>query len=280
MAIEAKKSTDDWFPVMLLHTNATTPATAITAVTGWYARAGATTYSIYTIAGPQWVAYGSGAYAVEMGQGEFTQEDHYFVLIEPGDPSVLPYRFIADVADETRAELSDHISAIHDDTGTSGVQIAADQVVATVDVVSAIVGLNDPTVDAIADGVWTEDLTGHAAATDAATKVLGILDDTGTSGVQIATNQSVQTLGNLAVAARTQAASAVWAHNLSGYTAAAVTNATQAGEALRVTRQRLVGYGEWDDNLNRTFVYDQDETTVLVQLDHATTAPTTARTPS
>ena len=83
--LEAKKAADGWLPVRLVDaTDGFTAETGLAAGTGataYYAAAGATSWSIYTIGTADWRETGSGNYWLNIGASEFAAEGRYMLTV-------------------------------------------------------------------------------------------------------------------------------------------------------------------------------------------------------
>lgn len=134
---EGKKSTDRYFPVYLASSNGE-PVTGLlpTEATVQYATAGAATLNPYTLDTENWIELGEGFYSLQIGASEFASEGGYPLLVMgTGADTVAAY---VEVRDRLPAEMDDDIisltatlttvasevSAVLDDTGTSGVKLA------------------------------------------------------------------------------------------------------------------------------------------------------------
>ena len=127
--MQAKKSTDTWFPVVLLDdTDGKTAETGVAFgdVTCKYyqASSGATSLQTYSVTTDDWKEAGEGMYSLRIGASEFANEGIYEVSVDAAVART--YRFPVEVADKTHAEVVDDIETIDGivddilvDTGTT-----------------------------------------------------------------------------------------------------------------------------------------------------------------
>lgn len=110
---EGKKSTDKWFPVVLIDdTDFKTPEAGkvFGDVTAKYSVGGASALTTYTVATADWKETGEGNYWLRIGAAEFTTENKYEVQVVCA--GCLTYRFAVEVRDKTVAEMMDDVGTL------------------------------------------------------------------------------------------------------------------------------------------------------------------------
>jgi len=113
MAYDGKKSTDMWYPVLLLdEIDFKTPETGKVYgdVTVKYEAVSATSQSTYTVGSGDWTEAGNGEYSLRIGASEFTAETKYQVSVACS--GCLTHRFVVEVTDKTKAEMIDDIDTL------------------------------------------------------------------------------------------------------------------------------------------------------------------------
>jgi len=126
--MQAKISTDTWFPVVLLDaTDGDTEETGVaySDLTVKYVKMdGTDTLATYSVASGNWDEKGEGIYSLQIGASEFDSEGIWEVSVSAAVAK--KYRFYVDVVDKTHAELVDdvatvdgNVDAILVDTGTT-----------------------------------------------------------------------------------------------------------------------------------------------------------------
>jgi len=117
--MEGKKSTDKWFPVILVdENNYKTPETgkAFGDITVKYSYEAATSATTATITVSDWTEVGEGNYWVQLGNPEFANEGKYQVEVQC--TGCYTYRFPVEVTDKTFAEVTDIIDTLNTNIGT------------------------------------------------------------------------------------------------------------------------------------------------------------------
>jgi hypothetical protein len=113
MTYEGKKSTDKWFPVVLIDDDDFLTAktgVAFGDVTCKYSFEGATSLTTYTVTATEWKEAGEGKYWLLIGASEFTAEGKYEVSVTVTDAIV--YNFTVEVRDKTIAESMNDVDSI------------------------------------------------------------------------------------------------------------------------------------------------------------------------
>lgn len=167
--MQAKKSTDTWFPVVLLDdTDGKTAETGVAFgdVTCKYyqASSGATSLQTYSVTTDDWKEAGEGMYSLKIGAGEFSAEGIWEVSIAAAVART--YRFYVEVVDKTAADVVDDIETIDGivddilvDTGTTiptvvdAIKTKTDNLPASPAAVGSLMGLAN---DAITSAKYDE----------------------------------------------------------------------------------------------------------------------------
>jgi len=112
-SFEAKKSTDNWFPIRLVDSTdlySPEPSKAFGDITCKYGFEAATSESTYSVTTNDWKEQGDGNYWLRIGASEFTSEGKYIVKIECS--GCHDYNFVVEVRDKTIAELMDDVLTV------------------------------------------------------------------------------------------------------------------------------------------------------------------------
>ena len=133
MIYEAKKSTDTWFPVILLDdTDGKTPETGKIATEvncKWFKCDGSYTLTAYSTWDVNWDEKGEGMYTIQLGASEFVEEAKYEAAIAV--PGCRTHRFAIECRDRLISEIDNDIVSIKADadtiTGADGVTLATAQ---------------------------------------------------------------------------------------------------------------------------------------------------------
>jgi len=124
---EGKKSTDKWFPVVLLDdTDFKTAETGIAfgSVTCKYSYEGATSLSTYSVTTDDWKEAGEGKYWLSIGNGEFTSNGKYEVSVAAS--GCLTYNFCVEVKDYTDQEQVTYIVGFNNKMPTNNIMGSSD----------------------------------------------------------------------------------------------------------------------------------------------------------
>lgn len=198
--LEGKKSADAWYPVVLVDaTDGFTAETGLEAGTGataYYAAAGATSWSIYTIGTADWRETGSGVYWLNIGASEFAAEGR--VMLQVRATGSRDYLAIVQVRDQLISEMMDDTAAMKAGVtvGTGGIaaNAFAASAIGTAAIANGALSARVVAADAvvlIGTGVWNTTIAtqcqGAGAAGEAIATVRQVL-----AGKQIA-NESDNT---------------------------------------------------------------------------------------
>lgn len=160
MALEGKKNTDKWFPVVLYDSGdfiTQETGKAIGDITVKYAYEGASSLTSYSPSAADWSEAGEGKYWLRMGAGEFINEGKYQVSITCS--GVVDYNFIVEVRDDTVAEMMDDLATLSDTVTGGDADTQADISTLSNTVTAGFGDLNDITVANILAGTVEGTLT-------------------------------------------------------------------------------------------------------------------------